>query len=217
MTHDTAKLMSAEAARVLHGLHPFAARLGSPDGLESLTPALSALQLAPIRSASSLRAFLHSYRDRVLLPTELPVIQKAYMLASRGQTRELVALDQAAPRGPVDMPFSELSAAIGRIQMSRLKPMKGNRVLSRYMEAVTRGEAKGWHTIAYGLILASFAMPLRQGLVHYSESALHGFVESASGLLQLSEAEQSALTQEACLDLGPAINELLGPVCLTVA
>lgn len=217
MTQDAANLMSADAARVLHGVHPFASRLGSPDGLEALASTLSALHLPPIRSIGTLRDFLRVYRTRVLVPTELPAIKLAYEFASRGQARELIALDQASQTGAARMPFADVSAMIGQAQLRRLKPMRGNRVLARYLEAISRGDARGWHTIAYGLILASFSMPLRQGLVHYGESTLRGFVEATSEPLRLSEPEQVELVMEACAELAAAANALLGPSDLTVA
>ncbi len=215
--HDATNLMSAEAERVLHGVHPFASRLGSPDGLKALASTLSALELAPILSLAALREFLHVYRERILIPAELPAIKSAYEFVSRGQARELIALDQTGSKDSARMPFAEVSAMIGQAQLRRLKPMRGNRVLTRYLEAISRGEARGWHTIAYGLILASFSMPLRQGLMHYAESTLQGFVESTAAPLRLSEPELVELTREACSGLGTSVNNLLGPVGLTVS
>ncbi len=215
--HDATDPMSAEAARVLQGLNPFVSRLGNPDGLKALASTLSTLQLPPIRSVTALRDFLRVYRSRVLIPTELPAIKSAYEFAARGQARELIALDQAGSCEAERMPFADVSAIIGQAQLRRLRPMRGNRVLTRYLDAISRGEAKGWHTIAYGLILASFSMPLRQGLVHYAESTLQGFAEAASVPLRLSEQEQIELVQEACSEVGTSVNELLGPSGLTVA
>jgi len=199
-----------EAAEILGATHPLALGLGSPEGLETLLGAAASLQLGPVASVSDLRNFLAVYRSRVMEPLELPVVRQAYGHAERGESRELIALDRSLSMRMGEMPFAEVSALVGRTQLRRLRPMRGNRVLARYLEAVARGQAKGWHTVAYGLMLASFSIPLRQGLMHYGESTTRGFFAAASSRIIMPEEQSAVMLADSMERLGAAVGELLG-------
>lgn len=118
-------------------------------------------------------AELARFRDQVLCGLEWPVILKAAELARRGYHRELLELDarfgQGLPPG-----IAEASRCVGRRQLSRLRGLRDQRVVRRYLDAIEDGRARGWSPIVYGLVLAVFGIPLRQGLVHYATAVLRG-------------------------------------------
>lgn len=69
-------------------------------------------------------------------------------------------------------PFASPSRQIGRRQLARLRPLRDERIVRRYLAAVESGRADGWHTVVYGLTLALYSLPLRQGLLHYAQETL---------------------------------------------
>ena len=44
--------------------------------------------------------------------------------------------------------------------------------MRRYAESVEAGVAEGWHTVVYGISMAVYSLPLRQGLIHYARETL---------------------------------------------
>ena len=54
----------------------------------------TALGTATLSSTTNLAMLLEQYRTTILEPIEMPVIAQAHRLASRGRTKELIALDQ---------------------------------------------------------------------------------------------------------------------------
>jgi len=57
------------------------------------------------------------------------------------------------------------------------------------LAAVDAGDARGWHTIVYGITLAVYSLPVRQGLILYARQVLDGFVRAAARPLGLSSSE----------------------------
>lgn len=170
-------------------------RIGLPSDAES--PSFrGCLASARIRDASSLRAFLREYRDQVLVPIELPAVKRAQEHASRGEGRELIRLDQALANEPRLKAVAEASRAVGRSQLRRLLPMKDQRQVQRYWQAVERGEAQAWHPVVYGVVLGVYCLPLRQGLIHYAYKSMTGFIRAAAEALRLSEADLENLRCE---------------------
>ncbi len=67
-----------ETVERLGELHPLMAQLGSADGLVTLGAVAAALRLPQVDSRRTLTLFLQAYRNRLLLPVELPAICRAY-------------------------------------------------------------------------------------------------------------------------------------------
>lgn len=189
---------------------PLARQLGAPEDVAALALIEANVMLcgARVTDAASLRRVLADYRERVLVPLEFPAICSAFAHASRGETRELIALDQRLAREAALMPFAEASRHAGRRQLGRLRPLRGQRIVQRYLAAVERGAARGWHTVAYGLTLALFSIPLRQGLAHYAQRTLRGFIESKAGPLRLGETVMEEVWEEVCAPIQPAVEHL---------
>lgn len=198
-----------DAAEWLGDWHPLAEQLGSADGLVSLGSASSLLRLPPVHSLPSLERFLRRYQARILLPLELPAIQAAHGHAARHEVRELVALDQELAGERLLQDFAGASRRVGLGQLRKLRPLRDQRVVQRYLQAVENGQAHGWHTLVYGLTLEIYSLPLRQGLLGYAQQTTRGFIYSAARSLSLSERACRNLFGKLCDNLPAAVEHLL--------
>ena len=133
-----------------------------------------------ITDLSALQNFLDTYLTQILLPLELPAIVEACGRVRRGEARELIALDRQLAGEARLAPFASASRKIGVLQLQRLKPLRDERTVQRYLCAVESGRAGGWHTLVYGLTLAVYSFPLRQGLLHYARETLSGLARAAA-------------------------------------
>jgi urease accessory protein UreF len=200
-----------EAIELLGDLHPLIEQLGSVEGLVTLAGASESVQVPQIDSLPALRNFLQNYHSRILWPIELPAIQHACLHAGRNELRELVALDQKLGSEAILQNFAGASRRVGQAQLQRLRPLRDQRIVQRYLAAVDHGEARGWHTLVYGLTLAVYSLPLRQGLFGYAHQTTRGFIHSAARSLKFSDADSRALFEELCAPLPATIDSLLAP------
>ena len=203
------QLALSDAAEWLGDWHPLAEQLGSADGLLALGSVSALLRLGPVHNLPSLRAFLAGYHEHILLACELPAIRCAHGHAAGHEVRELVALDQRLAAEPMLRDFASASRRVGQNQLRKLRPLRDDRVVQRYLRAVESGQALGWHTLVYGLTLAVYSLPLRQGLLGYAHQTTRGFIYSAARMLQLSERQCRRLFDDLCAGLPAAIEELL--------
>jgi urease accessory protein UreF len=186
-----------------------AERLGTTAGLSEVLSVSATTRLERVHDLASLGRFVADYHQRVLLPVELPAVYQAFLHASRHETRELVALDQRL-RG--QLPFKDLAEASRRVgwnQLRKLRPLRDERLVRRYIESVEQEQAYAWHTVVYGVMLAIYALPLRQGLVSYAWHTTHGFVQSAARSLWLNEVDAQRLLNEVTASLPTAVKNLL--------
>lgn len=207
------------AGELLSDVRALAEQIGSAEVLSALSGAAFSFQLKRVKNLPALRHFLQSYQREILIPHELPVIQQAFRHTSRNELRELVALDQRLQQEPLLQDLSGASQLIGQIQLRGLRPLRDQRLVRRYGQAVQMGEARGWHTIVYGMVLTLFSLPLRQGLLHYGHQTMKGFIGSAARTLVLPEKQCLELHQELCSSLPEAVEHVLaqgGPVDLRV-
>jgi urease accessory protein UreF len=198
-----------DAAEWLGDWHPLAEQLGSTDGLMSLASTSSLLRLPPIVDLHSLHRFLRDYQQQILVPVELPAIYAAHGHTSRGELRELVALDRQLEAEPLLRNFAGASRRIGRAQLQKLRPLRDHRIVQRYLQGVNAGEANGWHTLVYGLTLEIYSLPLRQGLVGYAQQTTRGFIYAAARSLRLSEHECRAVFDDLGTRIPLAVEELI--------
>lgn len=174
-------------------------------GLPETQPTLERI-LAP--STDALR-FLTSHRDLVVVALEWPVILRAAELTRLGFHRDLLALD-AGYAGKVPKEHAEASFRVGRRQLSRLRGLKDQRVVQKYLDAIERGEAHGWNPVVFGIVLTVYGIPLRQGLIHYATTILRGFARQLSSVPAGPDFERWLETVES--PLPGAVNYLLsGP------
>lgn len=201
----------AVEAELLGDLTPLLEQIGSPDGLAALAGAWDPLATTTVRTAAGLRSFLGEYHARILQPLELPAIQRAFVYAGRNELRELIAFDQSLAAEMTLKKFASASRVVGLGQLQRLRPLRDQRLVQRYLTAVEEGTANGWHTLVYGLKLAVYSLPLRPGLIGYAQRTTRGFIQSAARSLELPEMDAESLVREFSARL-PAAVELLLPV-----
>jgi urease accessory protein UreF len=204
----------AAAAELAVDLGPLLEQIGSPEALAGVVAALEFRQISTVRE---LRAFLRDYHTRILRPLELPAIHRAFGHASRHEIRELVAFDRQLDGQSLLQHFASASRRAGQNQLQRLRPLRDERTVQRYLAAIDEGTAQGWHTLVYGLTLAIYSQPLRQGLLGYARETTRGFIQSASRSLEISADDSQALFEELCLGLSGAVEPLLGQGVATQA
>lgn len=202
--------LAQDAAEWLGDAHPLVEQLGSADGLASLHTLAESLRARPVNNLGALREFLVLYREHVLLPHELPAIRTAYEHASRNELRELVAFDQQLAGEAALQDFASASKRVGRGQMQKLRPLRDERIVQRYLTALESKEAHGWHTLVYGLTLVVYSLPLRQGLLGYAQQTTRGFIQAAVREMNLTETECRTLFDELCAPLPSAVDLLVG-------
>jgi len=202
-------LASETLSDLLGEWHVLAEQLGSPAMLCALTSA----PLMPVgkrrKGLAGLRAFLQGYYSQILVSHELPAIFRAYTHASRSEARELIASDCELNNKPLLRHFAWASQYVGVSQLQRLRPLRSERLVQRYLHAVEHGQAYGWHTVVYGLVLSLYALPLRQGLLNYGRQTLRGFIMSANHSPELATDDCEALHFELCAALPQAVEALL--------
>jgi urease accessory protein UreF len=139
----------------------------------------------------------------------LPAIQRAFAHARRNELRELVAYDQTLAAEIALKEFSSASRIVGLAQLRRLRPLRDERFVQRYLAAVEQGAATGWHTLVYGITLAVYFLPLRPGLIGYAQRTTRGFIQSAARSLRLPEADANSLVAEFSARVPAAVEPLL--------
>ena len=198
-----------DAANERVDARPLTEQLGSADELTTLSPIACSHQLTKVHSLGSLREFLIEYRENVLRPLEFRHIYAAYNLTGRNHIRELLELDLQLSKNPAIESLQLASRHVGKRQLNRLRAMKDLRLVQRYREAVNEGKAFGWHTLVYGVVLSTYSLPLRQGLLHYGRQTLGGFVSSAARTLDLPDDAVLSLQVELNSSLPKLIEETL--------
>ena len=203
------QLALSDAAEWLGQWHPLAEQLGSADGLLTLDTGSAILEIAPVHDFESLRSFLEHYHNRILLSFELPAIYSAHGHAERNELRGLIALDQRLVNEPILKLFAGASRRIGQAQLQKLRPLRDLRFLQRYLQAVEGTQAHGWHTLVYGVTLAIYSLPLRQGMLGYAHQVTRGFIYAAAPSLHLSERDCRVIFDTLCKNLPDAVEALL--------
>jgi len=207
---NTKHLLRAEPHEWLGDWHPLAEQLGSTDGLLTLASVSKLLRVRAVVDLKSLREFLQQYHSQILIPHELPAIRRAYEQASRGEVRELIQFDVQLNSEDNLRLFANASERVGRAQLQKLRPLRDQRIVQRYLAAVENDEARGWHTIVFGMTLAIYSLPLRQGLLGYAFQTTRGFIHSAARELHVSEKKCRTLLEEICDPIPAAVETLLG-------
>jgi urease accessory protein UreF len=187
---DQSYSLAPSTSEILGDLSGLAEQLGATEGLCRLPLAGGGWESGAITSVAALRKFLEEYAGRILAVHELPAIARAYGHVAKSEARELIAFDQALTAEPALKEFARASRSVGQIQLERLRPLRGERVVQRYLKAVEEGSANAWHTVVFGMVLALYSMPLRQGLIHFAHQTLGGFVQAASTRVTLSSSDR---------------------------
>lgn len=197
----------AGAAALSGKIHALVEQLAVPDtGSPSPLPP----SLAAAKSMDGLRRFVAHHATETLSAKEWPVILRAWQLARAGHSRELIALDAEWGRWVGQADFAGASFRVGRRQLSKLRGLKHERVISRYLAAIDAGTARGWHPIVYGVVLAVYNLPLRQGLMNFGTQTLASLVTAAEQAYRLPAAECQELLDTTCALLPSQLPALAG-------
>ena len=201
MTAQTAIQESSE----LLGEYPALLQQLGPGG-DSPVPTPPSFWRKPVTSPAELAAFLHRYRAEILAPLELPTILRAAEMARLNQGRELIEFDRSLTKEPGLREFAEASRRVGRNHLRRLRPLHDQKALQKYLLASDENRVLPWHTVVYGISLGLYAIPFRQGLVHYVERTLIGWVTTAQNLRRLPN-EDCEQVLESLLQDAPSLVE----------
>ena len=132
-------------------------------------------------TAGALEQRLLDYARGTLAQEEWPAVLRAWQFAKRGHMRDLVAFDRDWAATARRLGFAEASRAAGRRQLNRLQGLRHERRVSRYRTAIAEGRADGWHPLVFGVFLAVYHLPIRQGLIQYAMRSLGLLAAAADG------------------------------------
>lgn len=183
--------------------------IGSSEALPGISSLVSGAGFKQVHDLPSLEAFLEQYIADILVPLELPAVLSAWQFTEDHHVRELIDLDNELLNNERLKPFRAASCAVGRRQLSKLRPLRDHRVIQRYWGAMDEGRAAAWHTLVYGILTSTYSIPLRQSLVQLAQQTLAGFTLSAVTSLKLGLQASRAMLIRRNADLPPAVNELL--------
>ncbi|MDB6024106.1 MAG: hypothetical protein JWM68_329 [Verrucomicrobiales bacterium] len=189
-------------------------QLGATDENFAFTGVFPELQ--EVNSVPALKKFLLDYQTQVLIPVELLAIHRAYNHTLRNECRELVALDRTLADEARLKNFAGASKRVGHIHLRRFRPMR-ERFVQRYLHAVDAGEANGWHTLVYGMSIAVYSLPLRQGLNFYAEQVLKGFAFTATLAHRLPKTATDELWRELSPSCAAAVEQFFASQTFQIA
>ena len=158
----------------------------------------------PMTRELSAGKVLAELREGLIQNTEWPAILQAAELTRRGYHRELLQLDQRFGRD-LSPALAKASCCVGRHQLARLRALRDQKIIQRYLDAIEIGQARGWNPIVYGVVLAVFGIPLRQGLIHYATALLQNYAEQ----IAVNPTEAQRLLDESVLMLPESANQML--------
>lgn len=181
-------------------------QLGSPEEATARSSAVFAATLNGIKSAVQLREFVGNFQAQTLAALELPAILRSYNHARRNEAREIIELDRSLKRAMIDEALASASVRVGRNQLRRMRALRHERVVTKYWDAVRNGDANAWHTVVFGIVLAVYSIPIRQGLTHYTQQTVRGFLEAGAASLRLRQGEVDEM-ETTLLAGSPAIVE----------
>jgi hypothetical protein len=111
---NSEQVLRREPAELLGDWHPLVSQLGSTEGLVEFNALAQLLRVGPVDHETSLRSFLDRYLQALLLPVELPAIQRAFNHAAGNELRELIAFDREQSLDPLLRDFSSASRRVGQ-------------------------------------------------------------------------------------------------------
>jgi len=199
------------AAGLLEEFSALLRQIGAPEVFSDLPFPPQSLRADKLPGAEGLSHLLESYHTRLLVPLEFPAIVRACACAVEGRSRELICLDRQLACQPLLVPLASASRRVGRRQLERLRPLRDERTVQRYLLAADRGHAHGWHTVVYGLTLAVYSWPLRQGLMFYARQTLTGLAQASARSQSMPAPTCADILQSLFARLPQAVEQAIGP------
>ena len=115
---------------------------------------------------------------------------------------------------PADIDETPLKSEHPRSLARRLAQMKAEKARAILVE---NGEAAGWHTVVYGMLLALFSFPLRQALLHYAGSTQHSLLESATHGLPIRADDRAELRASCDAPIATLVRQAVPETPFTIA
>ena len=207
MTWSSPQPIGPDNSAILSDVSALAECIGSSQAPAAWSPELLS---ASISTVDALTGWIRQYRETVLASKEWPIVLEAWQFTRNGKSRDLIRLDQKCDSWMTVSPYKEASRKVGHRQLCRLRALRDQRIIFRYLDAIGAGQANGWHPVVYGLYLAVFNLPLRQGLVNFGEQTIRGLVRGVPrGPLLTDENVDETVNHEVGL-LPGALPELPG-------
>ena len=194
-----------ETADLLREIRNLAAPVGLPAA--GVTVPQFPQSLGPIADWAGFEPLLIQYTAEVIVARDWPVMLQSWDFSRCGHSKELLELDRSWNPGYGD-PLAEASRRVGLRQLNRMRPLRDHRVVQRYLAAVENGEARAWHPIVFGVVLAVFGIPLRQGLVHYGIQTAGGWCDSIARAKGWPEAGGQQVLERLCAVLPKSLPSL---------
>lgn len=203
------RIAPAIAAEISGDPRDLLTSIGEADAHPGISAVVSATGLQQVKDLSTLDAFLGRYIQEILLPVELPAVLGAWRFTEDCHARELIDLDRNLLLEPRLESFKAASCAVGRRQLSKLRPLRDHRVIQRYLTAMADGKAAAWHTLVYGLLTSVYSIPLRQSLTQLAQQTLAGFTLSATLDFSLKLDDGQKILADHFNLLSNSINQLI--------
>ena len=205
----------AEAIRWLGDWHPLVRQIAPGEGVTRPQGGQSLQSATAIVSPACLQSFLLNYKSTVLLPNELPLVRQACEHTLRNEVNELLKLDRNLASANWFSEFKEDSRVAGRLHLERLKPLRDQRGVRRYLAAIEQNQANGWHLLVAGVALGLYSVPLRQGMMDYALHTFWNVIGQAAQPMGLSSSEVTQMVNDLSADLPGRIQEMFPPVRLS--
>ncbi len=187
-----------ETADLLQEIRTLAAPVELPTAVAA--PLQFPQRLGSVADWAAFEPLLIQYAAEVIVARDWPVMLQAWEFARQGHSMELLELDRSWNPSYGD-PLAEASRRVGMRQLNRMRPLRDHRVVQRYLAAVENGDARAWHPIVFGVVLAVFGIPLRQGLVHYAVQTAGGWCDSIGRSKGWPETEGQHVLERLCAAL----------------
>lgn len=184
-------------------------QLGSPEEATAISSAAFGSALTEVCTPDQLREFVAHFQAKTLAQDELPAILRAYNHARQNEAREIIALDRSLKDSFPSEALANASERVGRNQLRKMRGLRTERVVTKYWDAVYNKEAHGWHTVVFGVVLAVYSIPLRQGMNHYGQQTVRGFIEAGGAALKLRAAVIEELESTLLADMAGIVERAL--------
>jgi urease accessory protein len=175
------------------------------DGLETATAA------GLVATGSDLRCWLQTTRDEVLARGDGPGLRIAFEAFGRGAFLEVTAVDAELHAMRPAAATRQASRAMGARLLKTWQEIRPQPAVERLMASEGRGRSSSGFTlpVAFGVVCAASAVPVRAALEGYFYTRIAATVSAAMRLMPLGQHEAHALLAEALDGIPAAAAEAL--------
>jgi urease accessory protein len=145
------------------------------------------VQLKIVKDAASTELFVRNMLANNLRYNDAAFVRFAYEACMRGDSAELVALDQecAALKAPAEL--KQASRKLGVRQLRIFERHVGSDLMEKYALAIGQGHAEGYYPIVYGLIACLCKVPVHPTVYSFLHTSTVGMITNAVKLVPLGQ------------------------------